>query len=103
MQLIFQKENGLVSELSACNNPKLRESPKALDTTLKEKFLRGTRLIAEPNGNNSKDEQWTIRSQTSKSAMIRTRGRFRDYNGLGLRRLILFYDVIRYSPAIKET
>lgn len=96
-------KNGLVSKLSACDNPKLRELPKALDTTLDEKFSRGTRLIAEPNGNNSKDKQWKIRSQASKSAMIRIRGRFRDYNGLGLRRLIIFCDAIRYSPSVKET
>lgn len=33
----------------------MRETPKALTTTLIWKHLRGTRLIAEPNGNKVKD------------------------------------------------
>ena len=32
-----------------------RETPKALITTLIRKLLRGTRLIAEPNGKNIRD------------------------------------------------
>ena len=38
-----------------CNTSKLRELPKALTTTLIKKFLRGTRLIIEPNGKKVRD------------------------------------------------
>jgi len=41
----------------------MRETPKALITTLIWKLLRGTRLIAEPNSNKIKD-MWTIRRLT---------------------------------------
>ena len=41
----------------------LRETPKALTTTLIRKLIRGTRLIVEPNGKNVKDI-WAIRSVT---------------------------------------
>ncbi len=40
---------------------------RVLTTTLIKKLLRGTRLIAEPNGNNVKN--WIIRSQVPNSAM----------------------------------
>ena len=41
---------------------------RALTTTLIWKHLRGTRLIAEPNGNKVKD--WAIRSQAPKFVML---------------------------------
>lgn len=102
-------KNRLVSELSARDNSKLRELPKVSTTTLLRKLSRGTRLIVEPNGKNVENElhhhgkvKWIIRSQAPKSAMIRIWERFRDYNGLGQRSLINFYEALRYSPATKE-
>ena len=41
----------------------MRETPKALTTTFTWKLVKGTRLIAEPNGKNVKDI-WAIRSET---------------------------------------
>jgi hypothetical protein len=108
---ILQWKNELVSELRARDNSKLREPPKALNTTFVRKLSKGTRLIAENNGKKFKDDlplhtvvimKWKIRIQTSKSDIIRIWGRFRDYNGLGPRSLINFYDALRYSPASTE-
>jgi hypothetical protein len=44
----------------------MRETPKALTTTLFSKEYGGTRLIVVPNGKNVEDG--TIRSQASKHA-----------------------------------
>jgi hypothetical protein len=61
---------------SFCNKHKLRETPKVSTTTSALKSAEGTRLIAVPNG--KKVENWAIRSQVSKSVIVRTRERFND-------------------------
>jgi len=48
------------------------------------------------HSNNEKD--WTICSQASKCDNASIRRRFRDYNGMGLRKLAIFYDDLRDSP-----
>ena len=49
---------------------------RAFTTTCHWKQFQGTRLIAEPNGNNVKD--WAIRSQAPNLDMVRAWGRFRE-------------------------
>lgn len=49
------------------------------------------------NSNNEKD--WTICSQAPKCAKASTRRRFRDYNGMGLRKLATFNEDLRNSPS----
>ena len=51
-----------------CETSKLRKLLRALTTTFTWKFVKGTRLIAEPNGKNVSD--WTIRSQAPKFVML---------------------------------
>ena len=60
-----------------CKAIKLREPPKALDTTLMRKLIKGTRLTAEPNGKKSRDDhlenlnvKWKIRSETPTDRMV---------------------------------
>ena len=48
--------------------PNCEKPLRAFTTTLISKGIRGTRLIAEPNGKNVKD--WAIRSQDPKLVMI---------------------------------
>jgi hypothetical protein len=47
-----------------------------LTTTFRWKHLKGSRLIAEPDGKNVED--WAIRSQAPKLVMIEHWGRFND-------------------------
>jgi len=50
------------------------------------------------HSDNEKD--WTICSQASKCAIASIWGRFRDYNGMGLKNLANSCDSLRYSPII---
>jgi hypothetical protein len=49
------------------------------------------------HSNNEKD--WTICSQASKCDNASIRRRFRDYNGMGLRKLATFNEDLRNSPS----
>ena len=56
----------LIWQKSKLRNTLMRETPKDLTTTLFKKLKRGSRLIAEPDGNNVKySTKWTIRSVTT--------------------------------------
>jgi hypothetical protein len=82
---------------------------RASSTKSTEKFVDGQvkshgfdHLIRGKN-----DEDWTIRNQFPKfvSELIsqaRIWKRFRDYKRMGLRRLALFSDNLRYSPSLHE-
>jgi hypothetical protein len=48
------------------------------------------------HSNNEKD--WIIRSQAPKCDIASIWRRFRDYNGVGLRKLAIFCDDLRDSP-----
>ena len=50
------------------------------------------------HSNNEKD--WIIRSQAPKCAITSIWRRSRDYNGMGMRKLVTFDDCLRYSPVI---
>ena len=49
-------------------------------------------------GNSKNEKDWTIRSQAPKCANASIRRRFRDYNGMGLRKPATFNDDLRDSP-----
>jgi len=53
------------------------------------------------HSNNEKD--WKIRSQAPKCDIASIWGRFRDYNGMGLRELATLGDDLRDSPSNTET
>ena len=74
---------------------------RALSTTLNWKLLRGTQLIAVPNGN--KDRDWTIRSGIPNLAMIRVWYLFRERKVVGLSDLINRNEGLRYVPASSES
>jgi len=50
-------------------------------------------------GHSNNEKDWTICSQAPKCDNASIRRRFRDYNGMGLRRLALFNDDLRDSPS----
>ena len=51
-------------------------------------------------GHSNNEKDWIIRSQAPKYAIASIWRRFRDYNGMGLRKLATFEDSLRYSPII---
>ena len=65
-------------------------------TSLCESILN-TRGNDLEHSNNEKD--WTICSQAPNCAKASIRRRFRDYNGMGLRKLATFGDNLRDSPS----
>jgi hypothetical protein len=50
-------------------------------------------------GHSNNEKDWKIRSQASKCAKASIRRRFRDYNGMGLRKLATFNEDLRDSPS----
>ena len=70
---------------------------RAFSTTLLYENISNTQGNDLEHSNNEKD--WTIRSQTPKCDNASTWRRFRDYNGMGLRKLATFNDNLRDSPA----
>jgi len=51
-------------------------------------------------GHSDNEKDWTICSQTPKCDIASIWGRFRDYNGMGLRKLAIFDDNLRNSPSL---
>jgi len=49
-------------------------------------------------GHSNNEKDWTIRSQAPNRDIASVWGRFRDYNGMGLRKLAIFDDDLRDSP-----
>ena len=49
-------------------------------------------------GHSNNEKDWTICSQAPKCAKASTWRRFRDYNGMGLKKLATFYEDLRNSP-----
>jgi hypothetical protein len=49
-------------------------------------------------GHSNNEKDWTIRSQAPKCDKASIWRRFRDYNGMGLRKLATFNDDLRDSP-----
>ena len=64
-------------------------------TSLCENILN-TRGNDLEHSNNEKD--WIICNQAPTCDIASIRRRFRDYNGMGLRKLATFYDNLRDSP-----
>ena len=52
-------------------------------------------------GHSNNEKDWTICSQAPKCANASIRGRFRDYNGVGLRELATLGDNLRDSPCFR--
>ena len=50
-------------------------------------------------GHSNNEKDWIIRSQAPKCAIVSIRRRFRDYNGVGLRKLAPFNEDLRDSPS----
>jgi len=50
-------------------------------------------------GHSENEKDWAICSQAPKCAIASIRRRFRDYNGMGLRKLATFSEDIRNSPS----
>jgi hypothetical protein len=73
----------------------------AFSTTLLHESVINTWGNDLRHSNNEKD--WIIRSQTPKCANASIWMRSRDYNGMGLRKLAIFYDDLRYSPFSYES
>ena len=69
----------------------------AFSTTLLYENMINTRGNDLGHSNNEKD--WIICIQAPKCAKASIRRRFRDYNGMGLRKLATFYDNLRDSPS----
>ena len=69
---------------------------RAFSTSLLNESLANTQGNNLGHSNNEKD--WTIRSQAPKCAKASIWRRFRDYNGMGLRKLATFNDDLRDSP-----
>ncbi len=74
-----------------------RKILRAFSTTLLCENTINTRGNDQGNSNNEKD--WIIRSQAPKCANTSIWRRFRDYNGVGLRKLVTFGDDLRDSPS----
>jgi hypothetical protein len=69
----------------------------AFSTTSLCESILNTRGNDLEHSNNEKD--WTICSQTPKCVKQAQGRRFRDYNGMGLRKLATFGDNLRDSPS----
>ena len=69
---------------------------RAFSTTSSCENIKNTRGNDLGHSNNEKD--WTIRSQAPKCAIASIWRRFRDYNGMGLKKLATFDDDLRDSP-----
>jgi len=54
-------------------------------------------------GHSNNEKDWIIRSQASKCANASIWRRFRDYNGVGLRKLATFNEDLRDSPYFYES
>jgi len=78
------------------NISKLREHPEIFSTTFLFEKIKNTGGNDLWHSNNEKN--WTIRSQIPKYDNASIWKRFRDYNGVGLRKLATFNDGLRYSP-----
>ena len=76
---------------------KCRNILRAFSTTLLNESLSNTQGNDLGHSNNEKD--WTIRSQAPKCDKASIWRRFRDYNGVGLRKLATFGDDLRDSPS----
>jgi len=50
-------------------------------------------------GHSNNEKDWTIRSQAPKCDIASRWRRFRDYNGMGLRKLAPFNEDLRDSPS----
>jgi len=70
---------------------------KAFSTTSLYENIMNTRDNDLGHSNNEKD--WTICSQAPKCVKASIWRRFRDYNGMGLRKLATFNDDLRDSPS----
>jgi hypothetical protein len=75
---------------------KCRNILRAFSTTLLNESLSKTQGNDLGHSNNEKD--WTICSQAPKCAKASKWRRFRDYNGMGLKKLATFYEDLRNSP-----
>lgn len=75
---------------------KCRNILRAFSTTLLNESLSKTQGNDLGHSNNEKD--WTIRSQAPKCDSASIWRRFRDYNGMGLRKLATFNEDLRNSP-----
>ena len=53
-------------------------------------------------GHSNNEKDWTIRSQAPKCAKASIWRRFRDYNGVGLRKLATFNEDLRDSPSLNR-
>jgi hypothetical protein len=69
---------------------------KAFSTTFLREIVKNTRDNDLGHSKNEKD--LTIRSQAPKCAIASIWRRFRDYNGVGLRKLATFDEDLRDSP-----
>ena len=69
---------------------------RAFSTTLLIESL--TNIQGNDLGHSNNEKDWTIRSQAPKCAIASIWRRFRDYNGMGLRKLATFDDDLRDSP-----
>ena len=76
---------------------KCRNILRAFSTTLLNESLSNTQGNDLGHSNNEKD--WTIRSQAPTCDNASIWRRFRDYNGVGLRKLATFDEDIRDSPS----
>ena len=77
--LINLKYNSLVGYYYPATIPNCGNILKLLDTTLYEQSYEGTRLMAEPNGNNSNN--WIIRSQAIWQSVEGSETRWNWVNG----------------------
>jgi hypothetical protein len=73
---------------------------RAFSTTSLGENLLNTRGNDLGHSNNEKD--WTICSQAPTCANASTWRRFRDYNGMGLRKLATFDENLRDSPSLNR-
>ncbi len=73
---------------------------RAFSTTSLSENLMNTRGNDLGHSNNEKD--WIIRSQAPKCDIASTWRRFRDYNGVGLRKLATFNEDLRNSPSLNR-
>ena len=73
---------------------------RAFSTTLLCESITNTWGNDLRHSNNEKD--WKIRSQAPKCDNASIWRRFRDYNGMGLRKLATFNDNLRDSPSLNR-
>ena len=79
---------------------KCRNILRAFSTTSLCENILNTQGNDLGHSNNEKD--WKIRSQAPKCDIASIWGRFRDYNGMGLRELATLCDDLRDSPSNTE-